>query len=75
MIQKESSPEYFNINNNITINWGGSLEFNFNSLTFNEKTPITKLPIDSLNYFTGGCLCDDVGLGKTVQFLTLCLFA
>lgn len=48
---------------------------------FQPKINISTLSPDELsirkkesifNKFTGGCLCDDVGLGKTIQILTLC---
>lgn len=54
------------------VNWGPELEFNFSTLKFAPKRKVDTMPSDKLNNFLGGCLCDDVGLGKTIQILTLC---
>ncbi len=40
---------------------------------FTVKSYAEKFGEHTLKTFRGGCLCDDVGLGKTVQIYTLCL--
>ena len=61
------------LDDSMIINWGPNLEFNFETLSFQEKRTIENYSKDKINNFKGGCLCDDVGLGKTIQIFTLCL--
>jgi SNF2 family DNA or RNA helicase len=73
MIDREINNNKYILDNDIIINWGPNKQFNLKTLNFEPKRLATNYPEENFNSFKGGCLCDDVGLGKTVQIFTLCL--
>lgn len=70
MIERESNNLPINLSNDMTMNWGPIMEINISKKQIYEKN---KNHIYT-NHIKGGCLCDDVGLGKSLQILTLCLY-
>lgn len=78
MIQRETSPEKFVVDPRRRVHWGPHDDFSLerSEIKFMKRKNIQQL-IDCgdttyINWLNGGCLCDDVGLGKTIQVLTLC---
>lgn len=72
MLERENNEKDIILDDTMIVNFGPQLEFNFSNLKFGPKRTVETMQSDKLNKFLGGCLCDDVGLGKTVQILTLC---
>ncbi len=72
MSMREKEPLPIELSEDKVINWGPKLEINVTKNQVIDKLKY-KWNKDSLNYLVGGCLCDDVGLGKTLQVLTLAL--
>jgi SNF2 family DNA or RNA helicase len=72
MLNRESDKKKFILDESRLVNFGPDLEFNFNPeiLSFHKRKQI--FDTNSNNEFLGGCICDDVGLGKSIQILTLC---
>ncbi len=73
MLSRENDNKNIILDETMIVNWGPKLEFNFSNLKFEKKRNQDNVSSDKLNKFLGGCLCDDVGLGKTIQVYTLCL--
>ena len=73
MQNKESENKKVILDESMIVNWGPKLEFNFETLSFQPKRNLNNYDPEKLNEFKGGCLCDDVGLGKTIQTYTHCL--
>ncbi len=77
MASREANPLAITLSDDKIINWGPQLEINTDKKLILKKseyqtTNLTNSNIKT-NYLVGGCLCDDVGLGKSVQILTLAL--
>ncbi len=72
MSMREKEPLPIELSEDKVINWGPKLEINVTKNQVIDKLKY-KWNKESLNYLVGGCLCDDVGLGKTLQILTLAL--
>jgi len=77
MQQQEISPRKIILDDSRIVSVGPEYEFVFTDHTgetveiFQKRRNIATHPVELLNEFNGGCLCDDVGLGKTIQMLTL----
>jgi SNF2 family DNA or RNA helicase len=74
MQNRENNNKNIILDETMIINWGPNLEFNFKNLKFEPKRTVDNTELDKLNKFLGGCLCDDVGLGKTLQILSHCFY-
>lgn len=72
MLDRESGKNKIHLSSSRIVNFGPTLDFNFDTLRFQTRKTINDFPENEISYFKGGCLADDVGLGKTVQILTLC---
>ncbi len=72
MSMREKEPLPIELSEDKVINWGPKLEINVTKNQVIDKLKYKKRK-DSINYLLGGCLSDDVGLGKTLQILTLAL--
>jgi len=72
MLNREQKSKGVILDEKMIINFGPNREFDFTDLTFKPKRNVETYDKTQLNYFNGGCLCDDVGLGKTVQIYSLC---
>jgi SNF2 family DNA or RNA helicase len=80
MLQRESESETrkFILDEKRVVNWGKKLQciFDKDSEGRDICTFIPRRTIHNytgvLNSFCGGCLCNDPGLGKTIEILTLC---
>ncbi len=77
---REANPLAITLSDDKVINWGPQLEINTDKKLVLKKSEYhtgqathTTDPNTETNYLIGGCLCDDVGLGKSVQILTLAL--
>ncbi len=77
MASREDNPLAIALSDDKIINWGPQLEINTDKKLVLKKSEsvvdqVSNSPIKT-NYLVGGCLCDDVGLGKTLQIYTLAL--
>ena len=75
MINRENSSKKFIIDNTILVDFDIKHQFNFTTTSLQEKRTILNSPKENLNNFIGGCLCDDVGLGKTLQMYILTILS
>ena len=75
MNARESEPLKIELSDNKIINWGPQIEINIDQRVVYNKInqTINNFNSSMSNQLIGGCLCDDVGLGKTLQILTLAL--
>ncbi len=76
MNSRELEPLKIELSDDKVINWGPHLEINTDQrIVYNKKSnpDVNKTNPSNSNELIGGCLCDDVGLGKTLQILTLAL--
>lgn len=71
MLQRENETKQLILDDDMIVNWGHEKEFNFAGLTFIPKRNLSNYSKET-NSFHGGCLCDDAGLGKTMQIFVLC---
>ena len=71
MLNREQNQKKIILDCDIVVNWGPHMEFDFKTETFREKTTIHNYS-KPFNYFCGGCLCNEAGLGKTLEIYTLC---
>lgn len=70
MIETESNPKKFNLSESPTININMKYHYNINTNKFVDNCD--KSSVKEI-YLNGGCISDDVGLGKTIQSITLYL--
>lgn len=73
MRNREKSEKRIVLDDTVIVNFGPSEEFNFETVSFQPNRTLETCDSANTNRFLGGCLCDDVGLGKTVQAYTVCL--
>ncbi len=73
MLMREHQPLKVDLSEDFVINWGPQIEINLTTRQIINKLKSKINSSNGMNEFIGGCLCDDVGLGKTVQILTLAL--
>lgn len=74
MTAREAKPLEITLSDDKVINWGPQLEINTDKKIISKKSEfILASDPGAKNQLIGGCLCDDVGLGKSLQILTLAL--